>query len=66
MIKASFTDALVDNRDGLRLDWLDGDWVQVRTSNTEPVIRIIAESESEPKVDFILKTVRDIILKYDR
>ena len=29
--------------DGLRLDW-DDRWVQVRASNTEPVLRVIAEA----------------------
>jgi len=33
----------VDARDGLRLDWPDR-WVHVRPSNTEPVVRVIAEA----------------------
>jgi phosphomannomutase len=32
--------------DGLRLDW-DDRWVQVRASNTEPILRIIAEAPRE-------------------
>jgi phosphomannomutase len=36
----------VDRRDGLRLDWSDR-WVQVRPSNTEPIVRVIAEAEEE-------------------
>jgi phosphomannomutase len=35
-----------DRRDGLRLDGPDG-WVQVRASNTEPVVRVIAEAGRE-------------------
>ena len=30
-------------RDGLRLDW-DDRWVHVRSSNTEPIVRVIAEA----------------------
>lgn len=38
-----FPDATPTTGDGLRLDWSDR-WVQVRASNTEPIIRIIAEA----------------------
>ena len=38
--------ATIDVQDGLRLDWPDR-WVHVRASNTEPVVRIIAESAEE-------------------
>jgi phosphomannomutase len=37
----------VSNRlDGLRLDWKDR-WVHVRPSNTEPIVRVIAEAPAE-------------------
>ena len=32
-----------DRRDGLRLDWPDR-WAHVRSSNTEPIVRVIAEA----------------------
>ena len=32
-----------DERDGLRLAWVDR-WLHVRASNTEPIIRLIAEA----------------------
>lgn len=35
----------VDRRDGLRVDWPHG-WVQMRQSNTEPVVRIMAEART--------------------
>jgi len=35
--------AHADRRDGLRLDWGDR-WVHVRSSNTEPIVRVIAEA----------------------
>jgi phosphomannomutase len=37
-------DAQADRRDGLRLDFGDC-WVHIRPSNTEPIVRIIAEAE---------------------
>lgn len=38
-----FADAEPSQGDGLRLDWEDR-WVQVRASNTEPIVRVIAEA----------------------
>ena len=42
-IAAAFPDARADHRDGLRLEWEDR-WVHVRASNTEPIVRVIAEA----------------------
>ena len=42
-IAAAYPDARADRRDGLRLDWPDR-WVHVRASNTEPIVRVIAEA----------------------
>ena len=41
-VAASHGDAQADRRDGLRLDWPDR-WVHLRASNTEPIVRVIAE-----------------------
>lgn len=38
-----FADAKTDRLDGLRLDW-PGKWLLVRASNTEPIVRAIAEA----------------------
>ncbi|HEY2827183.1 MAG TPA: phosphoglucosamine mutase [Pirellulales bacterium] len=42
-IEKHFRDARADRLDGLRLDWTDK-WLLVRGSNTEPVVRAIAEA----------------------
>ncbi len=42
-LRSEFGAATAQEGDGLRLDWPDR-WVQVRASNTEPIIRIIAEA----------------------
>ena len=39
----AFADAAADRLDGLRLDW-PGRWLLVRGSNTEPIVRAIAEA----------------------
>lgn len=41
----AFSDAKSNQQDGLRLDW-EKAWLLVRASNTEPIVRIIAEAES--------------------
>ncbi|HEY6565495.1 MAG TPA: phosphoglucosamine mutase, partial [Pirellulaceae bacterium] len=38
-----FHDARLDRQDGCRWDWPDR-WLQVRASNTEPIVRVIAEA----------------------
>lgn len=40
-----FNDAQPDRLDGLRLDW-PGKWLLVRASNTEPIVRAIAEARN--------------------
>ena len=42
-LRQKFADAQAVEGDGLRLDWPDR-WVQVRASNTEPILRAIAEA----------------------
>lgn len=42
-LRKKFADAQAEEGDGLRLDWPDR-WVQVRASNTEPILRVIAEA----------------------
>jgi phosphomannomutase len=49
-IAAAFPVARPDRLDGLRLDW-PGGWLLVRASNTEPIVRLVAEAESEAAVD---------------
>ena len=54
-----FTDAKVDATDGYRFDFDDG-WVHLRTSNTEPVMRLIVEMENESRAKTYIDKVNDI------
>ncbi len=47
----------LDDRDGLKWTGRDG-WVHVRSSNTEPVVRIIAEAASEAAARALIARVR--------
>jgi phosphomannomutase len=42
-LQQRWSEASVNTLDGLRLDWADR-WVHVRPSNTEPIVRVIAEA----------------------
>jgi phosphomannomutase len=44
-LRRRFPDAMADTQDGLRLAWRDR-WLHVRPSNTEPIVRLIAEAPS--------------------
>jgi phosphomannomutase len=48
---AAFPDANVSRLDGLKLVFADGAWLSLRPSNTEPVVRLVAESRSSAWLD---------------
>jgi phosphomannomutase len=49
-LQARFSDAQADRLDGLRLDW-PGKWLLVRASNTEPIVRAIAEAPAQDEAE---------------
>ena len=55
-IKKKYKKQPINTEDGLRIDF-DNDWVQLRTSNTEPIIRIYSESGSETTANNIAKRI---------
>ncbi|NSW95418.1 MAG: phosphoglucosamine mutase [Bacteroidales bacterium] len=55
-----FRDYDVDERDGIRIENENG-WVQVRKSNTEPVIRIYAEGRTLLEADNLADNVINIV-----
>jgi phosphomannomutase len=47
----------LDERDGLK--WTgERSWIHIRASNTEPVLRLIAEAESEDAARALIERVR--------
>jgi phosphomannomutase len=59
-IKMKYSKNPINTEDGLKIEF-DNDWVHLRTSNTEPIIRIYAESDFETKANNIaLQLMRDI------
>ena len=57
---AAFAHQTIDTQDGIRVDWPDK-WVHVRPSNTEPIIRIIAEAGDEEQAKALVQNVRDVL-----
>ncbi|MCF8451481.1 MAG: phosphoglucosamine mutase [Taibaiella sp.] len=55
-IKRKYAAQPINTEDGLRIDF-DNNWVHLRTSNTEPIIRIYAESGSEATADELAKSI---------
>ncbi len=49
-VKEKYKDEKVSTVDGVKIDFTDG-WVHLRKSNTEPIIRIYAESVSPERAD---------------
>ena len=59
-IKKKYKNQPVNTEDGLKIEF-DTDWVHLRTSNTEPIIRIYAESNFETTANNIaLRLMHDI------
>lgn len=59
-IKKKYRNQPVNAEDGLKIEF-DSDWVHLRTSNTEPIVRIYAESNFETTANNIaLRLMQDI------
>ncbi len=65
-VKAKYQNENINTADGVKIDFeQQREWVHLRKSNTEPIIRIYAESQSESKADElakkIIKDIQEII-----
>ncbi|HVQ36216.1 MAG TPA: hypothetical protein VMS31_01700, partial [Pyrinomonadaceae bacterium] len=56
MIKHSYAAYPTDTRDGVKVTLPDG-WFLVRGSNTEPIVRVVAEAETDEKAQRIVDAV---------
>jgi phosphomannomutase len=53
-VKLKYKNQPINDEDGLKIEF-DNDWVHLRTSNTEPIIRIYAESSFETTAENIAR-----------
>ena len=58
-LRRRYADATADAQDGLRLAWGDR-WLHVRPSNTEPIIRLIAEAPTRAEVERLVDEARQL------
>ncbi|MFM7727831.1 MAG: phosphoglucosamine mutase, partial [Flavobacteriales bacterium] len=62
-VETLYPTAEVNTIDGVKLDFTDG-WVHLRKSNTEPIVRIIAEhvnkEEAAALAESVIKTVKEV------
>jgi len=59
-LKQQFATERVDTQDGIRIDW-DNAWVHARPSNTEPIMRIIAEGPDRATAEQRVAMVREVV-----
>ena len=59
-VERHFGDAAPDRLDGLRLDW-PNKWLLVRPSNTEPIVRAIAEAKTTAEAATLCQTAARVI-----
>jgi phosphomannomutase len=60
----AFPDAQVDSLDGVRFDWPDK-WLLVRASNTEPIIRLMAEAANEVEACGLCERARAALERFN-
>ena len=59
-IAEKYKNEKIDLVDGVRIDFIDS-WVQLRKSNTEPIIRIYSEAKSEEKSNNQISEIKTLI-----
>lgn len=59
-IKKKYSKQPINTEDGIKIEF-DKDWVHLRTSNTEPIIRIYSESNTETTANNIAKRIMEDI-----
>lgn len=60
-LRAKVAAPRVDTMDGLKLVFGDGSWILVRPSGTEPIFRLYAEADTQPKVEMLVSENKRLI-----
>jgi phosphomannomutase len=59
-VKLQYSEFEVNTTDGVKIT-MNNEWVHLRKSNTEPIIRIYAESQTKEKADFLASSMIQVI-----
>ena len=58
----NYTIEKVEDLDGFKFHLGNGEWVMIRASGTEPVLRVYSESSTQEKAEAILQACKNTIL----
>ena len=61
-LKSKYADQPMNTIDGLKIEF-GKDWVHLRKSNTEPIIRVYAESRNRDKAQELADNIKSVVLK---
>jgi phosphomannomutase/phosphoglucomutase len=59
-VRLEFAEYEMDTRDGVKVIMPDG-WLLVRGSNTEPIVRVVAEAKNEERARELVQDMIDKI-----
>ena len=62
ILKSHYAAQEIDLTDGLKI-YFDKEWVHLRKSNTEPIVRIYSEAQTKEKADALAQEIIDIAQK---
>lgn len=57
-LKSTFSNAKIDEQDGLRLDFPNNSWIHIRPSNTEPIIRLFGEAKDNYSIEALFNEAK--------
>lgn len=60
-VSNEFSGGIIDRQDGIRIDFPDSSWVQLRASNTEPIIRIWSEARTKKRAEELVESAKKYI-----
>lgn len=60
-LKSFFPQGVVNDLDGIRLDFPDKSWIHLRPSNTEPIIRLFGEATTRERIAEIFTEAKEIL-----
>jgi phosphomannomutase len=60
VLEERYANACINRLDGVRVDWPDR-WVHVRPSNTEPIVRVIAEAPTRAEAETLCKEIGGLL-----
>ncbi|MBQ7941162.1 MAG: phosphoglucosamine mutase [Muribaculaceae bacterium] len=59
-VKVKFASERITDIDGVKIDFKES-WVHLRKSNTEPIIRIVAEAHTMAEAETLVEQIKDVI-----